>query len=184
MMTKASDRDNESPVETFTNCHVGIIGTMRDLADLPALLEPARRFHAVSTRIEEFFEKVVRVHHQEEEEELFPAVLSSAIAGEERSEVHQIISRLTNEHRNIEASFAKLIPIVKAASKDFETELSAHDIDALVNVCLDHARYEEEVFLPLAKSILGRNGDHMAALGMSLHMRHATSIARGNFGAI
>lgn len=82
------------------------------------------------------------------------------------------------------ASFSKLIPIVKAARKDLDTELSADDIDALVNLYLDHARYEEEVFLPLAKSILGRNGDHMAALGMSLHMRHATSVARRHYGAI
>jgi hypothetical protein len=30
----------------------------------------------------------------------------------------------------------------------------------------------EQIFLPLCKTILGRNGDHMAALGLSLHMRH------------
>ena len=36
-----------------------------------------------------------------------------------------------------------------------------------------HARYEEEVFLPLSQTILGRNSDHLAALGVSMHMRHA-----------
>ena len=36
-----------------------------------------------------------------------------------------------------------------------------------------HARFEEQQFLPLSKTILGRNGDHMAALGVSLHMRRA-----------
>ena len=28
-------------------------------------------------------------------------------------------------------------------------------------------------FLPLAERILGRNGNHMAALGLALHLRHA-----------
>ena len=35
-----------------------------------------------------------------------------------------------------------------------------------------HARFEEQEFLPLSEKILSRNGDHMAALGLSLHMRH------------
>ena len=30
----------------------------------------------------------------------------------------------------------------------------------------------EEVYLPLAQEVLGRNDRHMEALGMSLHMRH------------
>ncbi len=34
------------------------------------------------------------------------------------------------------------------------------------------ARCEELEFLPLSEQILGRNGNHMAALGLSLHMRH------------
>lgn len=184
MTTTSSDSGNESPVESFADCHVGIVNTMRDLADLPALLEPARRFHAVSMRIEDFFNRVVLIHHQEEEEELFPAVLSSATIGEERSEVQRIVSHLTDEHRTIEAAFAKLIPTIKAASKDLTAELNAHDIDAVVNDYLVHARYEEEVFLPLAKAILERNGNHMAALGMSLHMRHGTEMARRHYGSI
>jgi hypothetical protein len=36
----------------------------------------------------------------------------------------------------------------------------------------DHARLEEQVFLPLAHEILGRNDNHMAALGLSFQMRH------------
>jgi hypothetical protein len=29
------------------------------------------------------------------------------------------------------------------------------------------------VFLPVAERILSRNGEHMAALGLALHLRHA-----------
>jgi hypothetical protein len=37
----------------------------------------------------------------------------------------------------------------------------------------EHARFEEEMFLPLADRILSRNENHMAALDIALHLRHA-----------
>ena len=36
------------------------------------------------------------------------------------------------------------------------------------------ASRKPSVFLPLSQTILGRNSNHLAALGMSMHMRHAT----------
>jgi hypothetical protein len=62
---------------------------------------------------------------------------------------------------------------LKAVAKGGETDLDETAVAALVNDYLGHARYEEEVFLPLSQEILGRNDKRMAALGMSLHLRHA-----------
>ena len=50
------------------------------------------------------------------------------------------------------------------------------DIVALTTRYREHARFEETDFLPLSQTILGRNANHMAALGMSLHMRHAKPV--------
>jgi len=41
----------------------------------------------------------------------------------------------------------------------------------LVQAHTANARFEEEQFLPLAQAILSRNGNHMEALGLSLHLR-------------
>ena len=38
------------------------------------------------------------------------------------------------------------------------------------------------MFLPLSQTILGRNSNHMAALGVSLHMRHALPQVLERFG--
>ena len=46
------------------------------------------------------------------------------------------------------------------------------DVHQLVTAYAAHAGYEEKEFLPLSQTILGRNSNHMAALGLSLHMRH------------
>ncbi|NNU45140.1 hypothetical protein [Ramlibacter montanisoli] len=46
-------------------------------------------------------------------------------------------------------------------------------MEKLVRLYGEHARMEESVFLPLADEILARNANHMAALDIALHLRHA-----------
>jgi hypothetical protein len=62
---------------------------------------------------------------------------------------------------------------LKAVAKGGEANLGDAAVAALVSDYQGHARYEEEVFLPLSQEILGRNDNRMAALGMALHLRHA-----------
>ena len=53
------------------------------------------------------------------------------------------------------------------------------DVERLVTRYRAHALYEEKEFLPLSQTILGRNANHMAALGLSLHMRHTPFTVSG-----
>ena len=87
-----------------------------------------------------------------------------------------MVKRLVAEHRRIESIWNDLEPAVKAAAKNQPAELDLQAVEALVQAYLKHARFEEEEFLPLAETILGRNGNHMAALGLSLHLRHAPMV--------
>jgi hemerythrin-like domain-containing protein len=162
-----------SPIDDFSQCHAGILGHLQALGTLPALLEPAARARQIAAETVSFFRDAVYEHHAEEEKELFPAVLASATQGAERDKVQAIIAELAAEHRKVEAAWAKLEPRLKALAKGHETEVDGAEITALVETYQAHARYEEEVFLPLSQAILGRNSNHLAALGVSLHMRHA-----------
>ena len=108
--------------------------------------------------------------------ELFPAVLSSAVKGEERDRVQVMVDQLTAEHRTVEAAWLKLEPELKKVAKGHSTELNVAGVEHLVTSYLGHARFEEDHFLPLAHTILARNANHMEALGLSLHMRHAPRI--------
>ena len=174
---------NATPIAEFSRCHVGILTHLNALAGLPALLESAAKARQVAGETVEFFHKVVLEHHQEEERELFPAVLSSAEAGDERAEVQALVERLTRVHREVEAAFHRLEPALKAAAKGRDAALPAADVAALVQRYEDHARYEEQSFLPLSERILGRNSNHMAALGMSMHMRHALPQVLAKYGS-
>jgi hemerythrin-like domain-containing protein len=162
-----------TPLDEFSQCHVGIVQQLVELDKLPALLEAAAQARRIAGDLVHFYKDVVREHHQEEERELFPAVLASATPGAEHDEVHAIVVRLSREHREVEAAFERLLPELKAAAKGQEARLEARAVESLVAAYWAHAAYEEEKFLPLSQQILGRNGNHMAALGVSLHMRHA-----------
>lgn len=163
----------DTPIANFSQCHVGIIGHLDALAELPSLMAPARRARALASDMQKFFDEVILRHHSEEELDLFPAVLQSARPGDEGMRVASLIERLTIEHRQIEAWWALIRPQLKQIAKGHDTELDDVALQQLVKEYHAHAEFEEKEFLPLSQTILSRNGDHMAALGLSLHLRHA-----------
>lgn len=166
----------DAPIANFSQCHVGIIGHLDALGELPALMAPAIRARKVAGEMLKFFDEVIAEHHAEEERELFPAVLQSAARGDERDHVATLIERLTTEHRQIEAWWSRIKPQLRQIAKGHDAELDTVAVEQLVKDYRGHAAFEEAEFLPLSQVILGRNDNHMAALGMSLHLRHAPPV--------
>jgi hemerythrin-like domain-containing protein len=166
---------DNAPIADFSQCHVGILRKLDALAELPALLAPAVRAREIAGLSLEFFREATFEHHLDEERELFPAVLADAAKGEEYDKVQFMVSRLTAEHRDLETLWKRLEPGLKMVAKGRDSAINVMDIEVLVSRYRAHAQYEETEFLPLAQTVLSRNSNHMAALGMSLHMRHATT---------
>jgi len=165
-------RGDDAPLNTFSNCHAGIQRHLADLGDLPMLLAPAQRARRIAEEALGFFRAALFEHHAEEETELFPAVLKSATSGAERERVHAITERLTQEHRAVEALWKSLEPGLKQVAKGHDSRLETAELERLIRQYAAHAAFEEAEFLPLAQEILSRNANHMAALDLSLHMRH------------
>lgn len=168
-------RTADAPIENFSNCHTGILRRLGTLDELPALLEAAARARQIAEQSLAFFREAIFEHHLEEERELFPAVLASARAGAERDQVQALAERLTAQHRTLEALWKSLEKDLKRVAAGKDCEMEPADLHRLVADYTAHARLEEARFLPLAQTILGRDQNHMAALGMSLHMRHVPS---------
>jgi hemerythrin-like domain-containing protein len=182
-----TDPATAEPIAGFSRCHEGILQHLESLSHLPGLLAPAARARDVAEGTVRFFRAAVYEHHQEEERELFPAVLASATRGPEHDQVQAIVNQLTQEHREVESAFEAIEPELKKVAKGHEPTLSASELAAQINRLVaryqDHARYEETDFLPLSERILGRNSNHMAALGLSLHLRHALPEVLKRYGA-
>lgn len=182
----ASDHDEPvlepgDPLDRFSQCHSGILRQLEALDGLPALARAASQARHTADETLRFFRDVIHEHHQQEEQELFPAVLASAKAGDERTRVQHIVEQLTREHRQVEAAWATLEPALKALAKGRDAEVDEGAVAALVRDYQAHAAFEEREFLPLSETILGRDGNHLAALGLSLHMRDALPEALKRF---
>jgi hemerythrin-like domain-containing protein len=173
--TDLSPAKAELPITSFTRCHLGIVSQLEATARLPEMVEGANRARQVATQTLDLFRQTVMPHHAEEEAELFPAVLR-ACNGPERKRVQPIVDRLTSEHRAVEALWKQIEPSVRAAARGTAPEVDAESMEEIVRRVLRHARYEETVFLPLAERILLRNGEHMEALGLALHLRNAPPV--------
>jgi len=165
----------ETPLTSFTRCHLGIVTQLEGTARLPELVEAANHARQVAQTTLDLFRQTILPHHAEEEAELFPAVLQSTNSNE-RKAVRGMIERLVAEHREVEGLWKRLEPSVRAAARGNRSEVDAEVMEELVRAFLRHARYEETVFLPLAERILSRNGNHMAALGLALHLRNVPQV--------
>jgi hemerythrin-like domain-containing protein len=170
-----SPKEPELPITSFTRCHLNIVSQLEKTARLPELVHTARRARQTAADTLALFKDIVLPHHAEEEAELFPAVLSACKA-RERERVQHVVDRLVAEHRATEALWKRMQPVVRAAARGSVAEVDAECMEELVRKVLRHARYEETVFLPLAERVLSRNSDHMAALGLALHLRQAPRV--------
>jgi hemerythrin-like domain-containing protein len=173
MTTFTPVADSQAPIQDFSQCHAGIIKRLNLLGELPALLAPAERASQIAERSVSFFREAIFEHHLDEERELFPVVLLHAGKGAEFDSVKAIVKRLTDEHRELEALWKRIETGLKKIAKGHFDDLNPDEVQRLVTQYLAHAEFEEREFLPLSATILGRNANHMAALGLSLHMRHA-----------
>jgi hemerythrin-like domain-containing protein len=163
------------PVNQFHGSHEHIIEGLHSLEKLPELAAALDRARHVALATLMLFDKVVHEHHADEEQELFVHVQKSCTDMREGHRVHELVGRLAADHRQIEKMWLKLRPAVALTAEgkvhgapDFRAEVAK-----LVELYLEHAQLEEEIFLPLADAILGRDANHLAALDIALHLRHA-----------
>jgi hemerythrin-like domain-containing protein len=174
--TNTSDLNVDRPLTSFSRCHEGILSHLDNFGELPALLAPLTRAHQIARDTLSFFRAAVYEHHAEEERELFPAVLKSARQGEEYDQVKSMVDWLTQEHRDIERLWSQIEPQLRKLAKGHEAKFDPASMSQLVSRYKAHAQFEEDKFLPLSEIILSRDSNHMAALGLSMHMRHTPHV--------
>ncbi|MBT0962968.1 hemerythrin domain-containing protein [Denitromonas iodatirespirans] len=167
---------SDTPVGMFSNCHQGIVTQLEALASLPARAEAAIETRRMASALLAFFDDVLENHHTDEEQDLFPAVLRVAEAGSEADQANALVRQLTEEHRNLEKQWLALRSPLKQIAKGAAVPLDAAAVGRLVAGYQAHAKLEEDQFLPLAMHVLQRESNEMAALGLSLHIRHLKNL--------
>lgn len=159
------------PIHSFSHCHDGLRAQLRSLTQAAQQTGAPPHARAFTLQALESLRVAMFDHHGEEENELFPAVLAASNTAE-YAELRAMADLLTVEHRRIEALWLALEPGLAQRALGDAVQLDPALLTDLVTRYDAHARQEEEQFLPLAETILARKDPSMAALGLSLHMRH------------
>ncbi|MBI5278436.1 MAG: hemerythrin domain-containing protein [Burkholderiales bacterium] len=168
----AAGLDAGAPLADFSRCHDEFVTLLDIFLGLPGMVATAARARARASDVLKMFRHGLLAHHDDEERELFPAVLVAALPGEEARRARDMVEQLVREHREIALLWKRLEPSVESVARGYLPELDGALLNELVQQFNAHVRLEEEDFLPFAQQVLGRQGDDMAALGMALHRRH------------
>ncbi len=163
--------DTSAPLKTLYHSHDTILTGLAGLLALPRQVQQAADARKTASEALDLFEREVLQHHADEEKSLFPAVLSAAADDEERAAAQALVTRLVDDHRALEAMWRELAPAVRAVRRGRGQPVDAALVARLVDAYTRHAHAEEEQFLPLAQTILQRDRDLTASVGLGLHIR-------------
>lgn len=162
----------DAPLQDFSRSHERFVTVLEAALGLPEMIATAARSRSCATDMLKMFHDRLLAHHDDEERDLFPAVLQAAQPGDEAARARAMVEQLVREHREIAQVWKQLEPAVQAVANGYLPSLDAALLKELVSRFNEHVRAEEVDFLPFAQRVLGRQAADMAKLGLALHRRH------------
>lgn len=167
-----------SPFECLDEAHRDIMRQLDELATLASTLEgssasPAQRERART--LADWFGSEARLHHVDEEQHVFPPLLSS---GNDR--LSQAALRLIQDHGWLDTDWSEISPILAAIAEGqawFDPAVLRHAVDVFRQLYLDHIVLEESVAYPEARSRM--TPTRLEAMDKDMARRRAQREARG-----
>lgn len=161
----------EAPLEMLAACHIRIQHQCDVLQRLAAHLPEHgsdEQAQTAATAILRYFDTAALDHHADEENDLFPALLES-VAGSDPVCIRDMIDKLCQEHRELEAAWRSLRKDLQRIAQGQAVTLTAQRVDTFVRQYLAHIQFEDEELLPMADRLLG-NVD-ITRLGEAMRQR-------------
>jgi hemerythrin-like domain-containing protein len=146
----------ESPLEMLAACHERIRHQCATLLRLPPHLaahgtdEKAR---AAAAQVMRYFDTSGKQHHQDEEEDLFPALIES-MTGSDAVCLRDITQALLTDHHVLDAEWVPLHDQLARIAQGENIQLAADDVAAWVTRHEQHIQREENELLPMAARLL------------------------------
>jgi hemerythrin-like domain-containing protein len=161
----------EAPLEMLAACHGRVqqqCGTLLRL--LPHLREhgPDRAAQEAASAVLRYFDTAGRHHHEDEEHELFPALLES-MAGSDAVCVRELITALCDDHRALERRWAELRAGLLQVADGAASALADADVPGFVKHYQDHIDREEAELLPMAARLL--SDAELDRIGLAMRVR-------------
>lgn len=163
----------EVPLEMLAACHGRVQHQCETLLRLVAHLQqhgPDRPAQEAARAVMRYFDTAARHHHEDEEQDLFPALIES-MAGSDAVCLRDLTAALCHDHRLLEQAWAglrvRLLQIAEATASTLEDV----DVPGFVQLYEQHIAREEAELLPMASRLL--NDAELDRIGRAMRARRS-----------
>ena len=160
----------DDPIGLLRACHMRI---QQRCALLHRIIEHLEKkgaddqARAACRQVLHYFDTSGKQHHEDEECDLFPAMLAAA-SPQKRGKIQRVIDELNHDHVGMAEAWANLKPALEAVEAGTASTLDAELVDQFQTVYLTHIEKEETEAFDVADKLLDvaeleRIGRNMAA---------------------
>ena len=165
----------EVPLEMLAACHLRVRSqcqTLQRLVPHLAAHGADRQAREAAVAVMRYFDTAARQHHEDEEIDLFPALLES-MAGSDAVCLRELTAALAADHRVLESRWHALRRVLEAVAGGAAATLAADDVQAFVGLYQRHIEREEAELLPMAGRLL--DDATLDRIGLAMRLRRGGS---------
>ena len=170
----------EVPLEMLAACHLRVqdqCSTLSRLLPHIAAHGSDRPAQEAATAVMRYFDTSARHHHDDEEHDLFPALIES-MAGSDAICLRELTAALTAEHRELEARWRTLRAVLAQVAAGQTVLLSQDAVRNFAELYAGHIAREESELLPMAQRLL--SDAELDRIGFAMRKRRAVSSAQAS----
>lgn len=170
----------EVPLEMLAACHLRVqdqCSTLLRLVPHIAAHGSDRPAREAATAVMRYFDTSAKHHHDDEERDLFPALIES-MAGSDAVCLRELTAALTAEHRELEARWQTLRAVLALVAAGRTVRLAQDDVSRFAQLYQRHIAREESELLPMAERLL--SDAELDRIGLAMRMRRAVPGVPGN----
>jgi hemerythrin-like domain-containing protein len=163
----------EVPLEMLAACHGRVqdqCATLLRLVPHIAAQGSDRPAQEAATAVMRYFDTAARHHHEDEERDLFPALID-AMAGSDAVCLREMTAALTAQHRELEARWAQVRAALVQVAAGHAVPLSPDDVCSFARLYAQHIAREEAELLPMARRLL--SDAELDRVGLAMRQRRA-----------
>jgi hemerythrin-like domain-containing protein len=161
----------DEPLEMLRACHERIAAQCETLGKLVAHLAqagPDEQAQQAAAAVLRYFDVAGKHHHADEEENLFPLLLTS-VDGEQAGEARALVADLLGEHATMERAWRELRAALEQIAAGRQAELSPRTVADFAAAYRGHIQTENRRVFPLAERVL--SAEQRVALGRAMAER-------------
>lgn len=169
----------DDPLEMLHACHGRILSQCDTLRKLKMHLTANgcdQQAQQAAKSLLRFFDTAGQFHHQDEEEDLFPALRT--YADSDKLQLQSLLDRLLKDHVGMLATWESLRPELLQLSQGMQASLTSPLTENFIRRYSEHIAAEENELLPLAAGLL--DSLQKMEIGKSMAKRRGTEFIMGN----